>query len=45
MGLVKCVNGFGLFEACGSVEKYLEEKVSCIHFYYPLVLLFLVHCC
>ncbi len=27
LGLVKCINGFGLFENCGSVQKYLEEKV------------------
>ena len=28
LALVKCVNGFGLFESCGNVQKYLEEKVA-----------------
>jgi hypothetical protein len=28
LGLLTSVNGFGLFEACGPVEKYLEDKVS-----------------
>ena len=26
LDLTRCVNGFGLFESCGSVDKYLEEK-------------------
>lgn len=28
LGLGQCRNGFGLFESCGSVDKYLEEKVG-----------------
>lgn len=26
LGLIGCRNGFGLFENCGSVDKYLEDK-------------------
>jgi len=28
LGLLQCRNGFGLFESCGAVEKYLEEKYT-----------------
>ena len=28
LSLLNSVNGFGLFESCGSVDKYLEDKVS-----------------
>lgn len=28
LGLVQCRNGFGLFENCGHVDKYLEEKYT-----------------
>ena len=28
LGLTSARNGFGLFESCGSVDKYLEEKYS-----------------
>jgi hypothetical protein len=28
LGLTGCRNGFGLFENCGTVDKYLEEKCA-----------------
>lgn len=28
LALTSCRNGFGLFESCGGVSKYLEEKVG-----------------
>jgi hypothetical protein len=27
LGLVTCRNGYGLFESCATIEKYLDEKV------------------
>ena len=47
LALTSCRNGFGLFESCGGVSKYLEEKVSgcsCFPGHHLLLLLLLPPC-